>query len=102
LAARQGDGATLRTHLQRAAKNTGEHDPRLDIEWPRAGRALWDAFRRIGRSMGPNGPGPILPENILAFQQLHGVRFSAWELDVIEAFDEVALEAIHQQQSKAV
>lgn len=44
--------------------------------------------------MGPNGLGPIMPENILAFQQLHRVRFSQWELDVIEAFDEVALEAL--------
>lgn len=44
--------------------------------------------------MGPNGPGPILPENILAFQQLHHVQFSPWELDVIEALDEVALEAL--------
>jgi len=76
-------------------------DRRLDIDWPRTGRALWDAFRRIGRSMGPNGPGPILPENILAFQQLHGVRFSAWELEVIEAFDEVSLDAIHKQQSNS-
>ncbi len=51
--------------------------------------------------MTPSGPGPILPENILAFQQLYGVRFSPWELDVIEAFDGVALEAIQQQSSKA-
>lgn len=51
--------------------------------------------------MSANGPGPILPENILAFQQLHRVRFSTWELDVIEAFDEVALEVISQQQSKS-
>jgi len=76
-------------------------DPRLNIEWPRYGRPLWDAFRRIGRSMTPSGPGPILPENILAFQQLYGVRFSPWELDVIEAFDGVALDAIQQQSSKA-
>lgn len=66
----------------------------MNIAWPRAGKPLWDAFRRIGRSMGPNGPGPILPENILAFQQLHHIQFSPWELDVIEALDEVALEAL--------
>jgi hypothetical protein len=44
--------------------------------------------------MTANGPGPIQPENILAYQQLHGVRFTSWELDVIEAFDAVALEEI--------
>jgi hypothetical protein len=92
-----GDGATLRTHLQRAARNTGEPDPRLHVEWPRAGRPLWDAFRRIGRSMTMNGPGPIMPENILAFQQLHGVTFTSWELDVIDAFDAIALEAMHKK-----
>lgn len=92
-----GDGATLRAHLQRAARNTGERDPRLHVEWPRAGRPLWDAFRRMGRSMTMNGPGPITPQDILAFQQLHGVRFTAWELDVIDAFDAVALEAMQKK-----
>lgn len=93
-----GDGATLRTHLQRAVRNTGKPDPRLNIEWPRSGLPIWEAFRRIGRSYGPGGPGPIQPENILAYQQLHGVRFTAWELEVIEALDAVALEAMHAKQ----
>jgi hypothetical protein len=48
-----------------------------------------------------SGPGPILPENILAYQQLHNVRFSSWELEVIEAFDAIALEAMYAQQSKS-
>lgn len=96
----QGDGATLRTHLQRAAKNTGTSDPRLNIEWPREGRPIWEAFRRIGRSQTFGGPGPILPENILAYQQLNGVKFTAWELSVIEEFDAIAIDAMHEQQSK--
>jgi len=83
--------------LQRVARNTGEHDPRLNVEWPRLGRSLWDAFRRIGRSMTMNGPGPIMPENILAFQQLHGVKFTPWELDVIDAFDAIAMEAMQKK-----
>nr|WP_314540144.1 hypothetical protein [uncultured Massilia sp.] len=95
-----GDGATLRTHLQRDAKNGNTPDPRLNIEWPRAGQAIWDAFRRMGRSVTMGGAGPILPENILAYQQLHGVRFTAWELEVIEALDAVALEAMREQQDK--
>jgi hypothetical protein len=100
LSARQGDGATLRTHLQRLAQNTGEVDPRLNIEWPRLGRHLWEDFRRIGRSMSINGPGPIHPENILAYQTLHGVRFTSWELGVLDQFDAIALDAMHKQQSK--
>jgi hypothetical protein len=48
--------------------------------------------------MTMNGPGPIMPENILAFQQLHGVTFTPWELDVIDAFDAIALEAMHKKE----
>jgi hypothetical protein len=84
--------------LQRAAKNTGERDPRLNIQWPRLGRVLWDAFRGIGRSMTMNGPGPITPQDILAYQTLYSVTFTAWELEVIEAFDAIALEAMHKKE----
>ena len=87
----------MRAHLQRVAQNTGEVDPRLNVEWPRAGRPLWDAFRRIGRSMTMGGPGPIMPENILAFQHLYGVTFTPWELDVIDAFDAIAFEAMQKK-----
>lgn len=86
----------MRTHLQRAAKNTGEVDPLLKIEWPRAGLPLWNAFRRMGRSSTFNGPGPIKPENILAYQQLYGVKFTDWELGVIEAFDDIMLEGMQK------
>jgi len=61
------------------------------------GRPIWDAFRRIGRSMTVNGPGPITPQDILAYQTLYGVTFTAWELEVIDAFDAVALEAMHKK-----
>jgi len=47
--------------------------------------------------MTPSGVGPILPENILAYQQLHRVRFSAWELEVIDAFDAIAVEAMQKK-----
>ncbi|WP_157201817.1 hypothetical protein [Massilia sp. Root335] len=96
LAARQGDGAPLRAHLQRVAQSTGDVDPRLHVAWPRLGRPVWDAFRRMGRSMTVNGPGPVTPQDILAYQALHRVEFSAWELDVIEVFDAIALEAMHK------
>lgn len=48
--------------------------------------------------MSMNGPGPITPQDILAFQQLRGVIFTAWELEIIEAFDAIALEAMHKQK----
>lgn len=51
----------------------------------------------MGRSSTFNGPGPIQPENILAYQQLYGVQFTDWELGVIEAFDDIMLEAMQQK-----
>lgn len=50
--------------------------------------------------MSINGPGPIQPENILAYQALHRVQFTSWELSVLEQFDAIALDAMHKQQSK--
>lgn len=87
----------MRTHLQRLANNAGEVDPRLNIVWPRVGRPVWEAFRRLGRSMTINGPGPITAQDILAYQSLHRVEFSAWELEVIESFDAIALEAMYKK-----
>ena len=50
----------------------------------------------MGRSMTINGPGPVTPQDVLAYQALHRVEFSAWELDMIEVFDAIALEAMHK------
>lgn len=50
----------------------------------------------MGRSSTPNGPGPVQPENILAYQKLYGVKFTDWELGVLEAFDAVAMESMAQ------
>jgi hypothetical protein len=52
----------------------------------------------MGRSMTINGPGPVTPQDILAYQALYRVEFSAWELDVIEVFDAIALEAMHKSE----
>lgn len=51
----------------------------------------------MGRSQGFNGPGAIQPENILAYQQLYSVKFTGWELEMIEAFDAVALESLQKK-----
>ncbi len=72
-------------------------DPRLNIVWPLSGRPIWEAFRRIGRSMTINGPGPITAQDILAYQTLYRVEFSPWELEVIESFDAIALEAMYKK-----
>ena len=83
------------------AKNTGEVDPLLKIEWPRLGRPLWDAFRAMGRPPSMSGVAEISNQEILAYQQIEGVRFTSWELGVIRMFDAIAIEAAQTQQSKA-
>lgn len=85
----QGDGASLRTHLQRAA-GTGRVDDRLFNECPKEGLAVWTAFTQVGRSR-PSGLGAssISLQEIEAWQRLYGVRLTAWELDTIIELDSV-------------
>ena len=85
----QGDGASLRTHLQRAA-GTGRIDGRLFNECPKEGLAVWTAFTQVGRSR-PSGFGAssISLQEIEAWQRLYGVRLTAWELDTIIELDSV-------------
>jgi hypothetical protein len=90
----------LRTHLQRVAKNTREVDPLLTMEWPKAGRPLWDAFCKMGRPASVSGPGELTSQEILAYQQLWGVQFNRWELEVIHMFDGIAMEA-HASKSQS-
>lgn len=99
MSARQGDGATLRTHLQRHARNTGQIDPLLLTEWPREGRMVWWAFNTMGRQYGMAGPLPITATEIDAWQRVHGIRLTPWELSMIRVFDQIALEAAAQKDS---
>jgi hypothetical protein len=82
------------------AKNTKEVDPLLTMEWPKAGRPLWDAFCNMGRPAGVSGPGELTSQEILAYQQLWGVQFNRWELEVIHMFDGIAMEAQSRASQK--
>jgi hypothetical protein len=86
----QPDGSPLRAHLQAAAAQ-GRRDPRLSARAPREVAALWDAFVALDASR-PIGmaPGPIQPSELLAWQQLHGVRLTQWECDTLLAMDRAA------------
>jgi hypothetical protein len=92
LAAKQQDGSTLRQHLQVAARGGERPDPRLFSQAPRAAAALWEAFLTLHASR-PSGMGAsgIPSSELLAWQQLHGVRLSPWEVDTLRAMDQAAL-----------
>lgn len=101
LALRERDGATLREHLQAAVAAGGAVDPRLTAEPPPEGSALWSVFVDLSsaRPMGMGGAGTVPPSEILAWQQLHGVQLSGWELDTLAAMDRAAMavQAEHQR-----
>ena len=93
LALRQPDGSTLRDHLQAAATATGRPDEQLSARVPPDGSALWAAFVDLSaaRPVGMGGAGAVPPSEVLAWQQLQGLRLSPWEIDTLGAMDRASL-----------
>ena len=91
----QGDGATLRTHLERLQASTGKVDAQLHIDWPASGRAIWQVFNLLSHTrqagMGVSG---IAFTEIEAWQRLYHVNLTPWELEMIQQFDALALESV--------
>lgn len=97
LRAPQADGASLLTHLQRAAPYEGA-DPRLARlaePLPPTLVPLWEAFCALSHSR--QGEGGIAPTEIEAYGRLHQLRLTSWEVDTILATDRAwrAAEALH-------
>lgn len=44
---------------------------------------------------------PISMTEIDAWQRVHGIRLTPWELEIIELFDSIALEISHKQASQS-
>lgn len=93
LSHREPDGATLRQHLQAAAKATGHTDPRLLHTVPQGCSALWSAFAELNacRPLGMGAVGAIPLGEVEAWQRLHGVQLSPWEVDTLTAMDRAAI-----------
>ena len=87
----QGDGAPLRLHLQRA-QAAGYPDPMLAESLqplPEAVEALWHAFLTLRSA----NDGPVSHAELVAWQQLNGVRLSPWEIETVLCCDRVARDA---------
>ncbi|GCL61489.1 phage tail assembly chaperone [Pseudaquabacterium pictum] len=95
----QPDGATLRVHLQRAAKSAGRADPLLLRRAPAAGRQVWATFCELSALRPPGGPIPL--GEVEAWQRLHGVRLTGWEVECITAMDAAARAVAEELQRKA-
>lgn len=102
LAARMPDGATLRDHLAAAAAHGGPPDPRLHLRPPPGTAAVWECFVALNgcrpAGMGPSG---IPPSEIDAWQRLHGVRLTPWEVELLMAVDRAVLAAQAEAESRA-
>lgn len=91
LSARQPDGSTLREHLQAAAAAGMPADARLHSRVPACVQSLWQAFVALDAARVPSmGASPILASELVAWQQLHGVRLSPWEAETLQAMDRAA------------
>lgn len=100
LARRTPDGATYRDHL-RVAAQAGMEVPELDpLPVPAGCEGLLQAFWRLRRAAGSNGmaPNPITFESLVAWQEVHGVRLTPWEVETVVDLDVAALEVIREQQ----
>ena len=92
LAQRKPDGCSMRQHLQATAQNGHAVDPRLAMEPPAAGRALWSAYCELAAQRPAGmGPSPIPGPEYESSQRLHGVQLTPWEIGTLQAMDRAAL-----------
>lgn len=98
---KQPDGNTLRTHLEAAAAASGKRPPELEVPpLPREVRGLWADFCRLDATRTGSGFGvnPIDEARLLAWQQLHRVRLSPWEIEQIQMLDVLSMNALAEEQ----
>lgn len=93
----QGDGASLRRHLEGALR-AGIVDPRLAESrspLPPAVRPLWSVF--LDLSATRHEGAPISWQELEAWERRHG-RLTPWEAETVMAMDQAAL-AVPQKGS---
>ena len=95
LAAPQGDGASLRTHLQRLARSTRRTDPRLTGRLPECVAPLWEVFCVVS-----GGDEPLRMSELDAWQRLHGAALTGWEIDTLIDMDRAARAEVAKQRPK--
>lgn len=89
LGRRRTDGSTERDHLLAAQRATGTQPPELQVPPLPPGTAdLWAAYLQIRNSCAAGfGPAVMTQQDVVAWQQLQGVRLLPWEVDTLFAID---------------
>jgi len=103
LGRRRQDGSTERDHLLAHERATGERPPELDVPpVPPGAQAIWGAFCDLSAARPPAAAGvaPFALSEICAWQSLHGVVLSPWEVDTLLAIDRAALAAVSEASSR--
>jgi hypothetical protein len=92
------DGVSGREALERLLRRKLPEEKRAKYEAELAGPPppvalahLWQAFVRLSRRRGGSGfgPAPIGWGDLDAFMRLTGTRLSSWEVEIIEALDDL-------------
>lgn len=98
------DKETLKNQLEAVWKTTGRKPPELDppCELSEIFYEPWSFFLRLHskRSSSGFGPNSLSFTEIKSFFDLIDYKPDAWELDMIERFDDVAMKVISEQQAK--
>ena len=95
----EGDGTSLRTHLERRANSTNLVDDRLLIELPPFANALWVIFNGLARPSSMGGISKISQQEIAAYQFNYDIKLNSFELEMIELIDGIAIEVFSKVKS---
>lgn len=91
-------------HLQAVWRSTGKRPPELDVpELPPGASEVWAAFCRLDNTRTSNGFGvdAITEARLVAWQQLHRVQLTPWEIECIQMLDILSMnDHAEQQQAK--
>lgn len=85
------------------ARQTGRLPDELQgPEIPPGVTALWMAYAELGGARGSGGfaGNPISHRDLVAYQELYGVRFTPWEAGTILALDRAVMAAALDNQPK--
>ena len=92
---RQGDGATLRHHLEQVYKQTGKRPEQFtEVECPEEMRYLWQWFCELSgtRQYSEVGAMPITFQEMDAWARLSGNEPSPLDVKVLKQIDFIALQ----------
>ena len=93
----QGEGGTLRDHLEQVEKSTGGRvrPPELDLpDLPDPVAHVWEWFADLHRARGSNGfgPNPLTYSEMAAWARLTGADPGPWEVALLKHLDGVYLD----------